>query len=86
MSNILILDKKQKVNKSLEFKEFIEIVQTKENTNHASELMNDTLSVSLPFYEKNKDASYISVNYKKKKEISLYRILTAKEENDLLSS
>lgn len=86
MSNILFLDKMQQVIKSYDSDEFIECVQTKEITTNASELMNDTLSVSLPFNETIKDASYIAVNDTKEQEFSLYRILTAKDEDDLLSS
>ncbi|MGY3706830.1 phage tail spike protein [Lactococcus lactis] len=85
MSNILFLDKMQQVIKSYDSNEFIECVQTKEITTNASELMNDTLSVSLPFDETIKDASYIAVNDTKEQEFSLYRILTAKDEDDLLS-
>ncbi|MDH8063669.1 phage tail tip lysozyme [Lactococcus lactis subsp. lactis] len=75
----------QQVIKSYDSNEFIECVQTKEITTNASELMNDTLSVSLPFDETIKDASYIAVNDTKEQEFSLYRILTAKDEDDLLS-
>lgn len=85
MSNILFLDKMQQVIKSYDSDEFIECVQTKEITTNASELMNDTLSVSLPFDETIKDASYIVVNDTKEQEFSLYRILTAKDEDNLLS-
>lgn len=85
MCNILFLDKMQQVIKSYDSNEFIECVQTKEITTNASELMNDTLSVSLPFDETIKDASYIAVNDTKEQEFSLYRILTAKDEDDLLS-
>ncbi|WP_350028443.1 phage tail spike protein [Lactococcus lactis] len=86
MSNILFLDKMQQVIKSYDSDEFMECVQTKEITTNASELMNDILSVSLPFDETIKDASYIAVNDTKEQEFSLYRILTAKDEDDLLSS
>ncbi|UXV66946.1 phage tail spike protein [Lactococcus cremoris] len=75
----------QQVIKSYDSDEFIECVQTKEITTNASELMNDTLSVSLPFNETIKDASYIAVNDTKEQEFSLYRILTAKDEDNLLS-
>ncbi|MDT2895964.1 phage tail spike protein [Lactococcus lactis] len=75
----------QQVIKSYDSDEFMECVQTKEITTNASELMNDTLSVSLPFDETIKDASYIAVNDTKEQEFSLYRILTAKDENNLLS-
>lgn len=85
MSNILFLDKMQQVIKSYDSDEFIECVQTKEITTNASELMNDTLSVSLSFDETIKDASYIAINDTKEQEFSLYRILTAKDEDDLLS-
>jgi len=85
VSNILLLDKMQQVIKSYDSDEFIECVQTKEITTNASELMNDTLSVSLPFDETIKDASYIAVNDTKEQEFSLYRILTAKDEDNLLS-
>jgi len=85
VSNILFLDKMQQVIKSYDSNEFIECVQTKEITTNASELMNDTLSVSLPFDETIKDASYIAVNDTKEQEFSLYRILTAKDEDNLLS-
>lgn len=85
MSNVLFLDKMQQVIKSYDSNEFIECVQTKEITTNASELMNDTLSVSLPFDEIIKDASYIAVNDTKEQEFSLYRILTAKDEDNLLS-
>ncbi|MCH5355345.1 phage tail protein, partial [Lactococcus lactis] len=77
--------KMQQVIKSYDSNEFIECVQTKEITTNASELMNDTLSVSLPFDETIKDASYIAVNDTKEQEFSLYRILTAKDEDNLLS-
>lgn len=85
MSNILFLDKMQQVIKSYDSNEFIECVQTKEITTNASELMNDTLSVSLPFDETIKDASYIAVNDTKEQEFSLYRILIAKDEDNLIS-
>lgn len=85
MSNILFLDKMQQVIKSYDSNEFMECVQTKEITTNTSELMNDTLSVSLPFDEIIKDASYIAVNDTKEQEFSLYRILTAKDEDNLLS-
>ena len=85
MSNILFLDKMQQVIKSYDSDEFMECVQTKEITTNTSELMNDTLSVSLPFDETIKDASYIAVNDTKEQEFSLYRILTAKDEDNLLS-
>ena len=85
MSNILFLDKMQQVIKSYDSDEFIECVQTKEITTNASELMNDTLSVSLPFNETIKDASYIAVNDTKEQEFSLYRILTTKDEDNSLS-
>lgn len=85
MSNILFLDKMQQVIKSYDSNEFMECVQTKEITTNASELMNDTLSVSLPFDEIIKDASYIAVNDTKEQEFSLYRILTVKDEDNLLS-
>jgi phage minor structural protein len=85
VSNILFLDKMQQVIKSYDSNEFIECVQTKEITTNASELMNDTLSVSLPFDETIKDASYIAVNDTKEQEFSLYRILTAKDEDNSLS-
>ncbi|MCA2388862.1 phage tail-type lysozyme domain-containing protein [Lactococcus sp. NH2-7C] len=75
----------QQVIKSYDSNEFIECVQTKEITTNASELMNDTLSVSLTFDETIKDASYIAVNDTKEQEFSLYRILTAKDEENLLS-
>nr|WP_205470203.1 phage tail spike protein [Lactococcus lactis] len=75
----------QQVIKSYDSDEFIECVQTKEITTNASELMNDTLSVSLPFDETIKDASYIAVNDTKEQKFSLYRILTAKDEDNLLS-
>nr|WP_205880510.1 phage tail spike protein [Lactococcus lactis] len=75
----------QQVIKSYDSNEFIECVQTKEITTNASELMNDTLSVSLPFDEIIKDASYIAVNDTKEQEFSLYRILTAKDEDNSLS-
>ncbi|WP_350028442.1 phage tail spike protein [Lactococcus lactis] len=86
MSNILFLDKMQQVIKSYDSDDFMECVQTKEITTNASELMNDTLSVSLPFDETIKDASYIAVSDTKEQEFSLYRILTAKDEDNLLSS
>ena len=85
MSNILLLDKMQQVIKSYDSDEFIECVQTKEITTNASELMNDTLSVSLPFDETIKDASYIAVNDTKEQEFTLYRILTTKDEDNSLS-
>lgn len=85
MSNLLFLDKMQQVIKSYDSNEFIECVQTKEITTNASELMNDTLSVSLPFDEIIKDANYIAVNDTKEHEFSLYRILTAKDEDNLFS-
>ena len=85
MSNILFLDKMQQVIKSYDSDEIMECVQTKEITTNASELMNDILAVSLPFDEIIKDANYIAVNDTKEQEFSLYRILTAKDEDDLLS-
>ncbi len=85
MSNILFLDKMQQVIKSYDSNEFIECVQTKEITNNASELMNDTLSVSLSFDGTIKDSSYIAVNDTKERGFSLYRILNTKDDNNQLS-
>jgi len=75
----------QQVIKSYDSNEFIECVQTKEITNNVSELMNDTLSVSLPFDGTIKDASYIAVNDTKERGFSLYRILNTKDDNNQLS-
>lgn len=85
MSNILFLDKMQQVINSFDSIDFTECVQTKEITTNASELMNDTLSVALPFEVTIKDASYIAINNAKESDFSLYRILTAKDEDNLLS-
>lgn len=67
MSNILFLDKMQQVIKSYDSDEFIECVQTKEITTNASELMNDTLSVSLHFDETIKDPSILQSMIRKNK-------------------
>lgn len=84
MTNILFLDKMQKVVTSKDSEELISCIQTKEITTNASELLNDTLSLTAPFDDKIDSASYIALNDSKSKEFSMYRILTSSDQDNTL--
>lgn len=85
MANVLFLDKFQKVIKSFGSEEFLECIQTREITTNASELMNDSLSLSLAYEELLEEASYIALNDSGEKQFTLYRILKSSDEENILS-
>ena len=80
MANVLFLDKFQKVMKSFDSAELSECIQTREITTNASELMNDSLSLSLAYEALLEEASYIALNDSGKKQFTLYRILKSSDE------
>lgn len=85
MANVLFLDKFQKVMKGFDSAELSECIQTREITTNASELMNDSLSLSLAYEALLEEASYIALNDSGKKEFTLYRILKSSDEENILS-
>lgn len=85
MANVLFLDKFQKVMKSFDSAELSECIQTREITTNASELMNDSLSLSLAYEALLEEASYIALNDSGKEEFTLYRILKSSDEENILS-
>lgn len=85
MANILFLDKFQKVMKSFDSEELLECVQTREITSNASELMNDSLFLSLAYETSLEEASYIALNDSEEREFTLYRILKSSDEENILS-
>lgn len=76
MANVLFLDKFQQVIKSFDSAELSECLQTREITTNASELMNDTLSVSVAYQEELFSASYIAISNSNTTKFSMYRILS----------
>lgn len=85
MANVLFLDKFQKVLKSFDSAELTECIQTREITTNASELMNDSLSLSLAYEALLEEASYIALNDSGEKQFTLYRILKSSDEENILS-
>ncbi|WP_270340834.1 phage tail spike protein [Lactococcus petauri] len=85
MANVLFLDKFQKVMKSFDSAELSECIQTREITTNASELMNDSLSLSLAYEALLEEASYIALNDSGEKQFTLYRILKSSDEENILS-
>ena len=85
MANVLFLDKFQKVLKSFDSAELSECIQTREITTNASELMNDSLSLSLAYEALLEEASYIALNDSGEKQFTLYRILKSSDEENILS-
>lgn len=85
MANVLFLDKFQKVMKSFDSAELTECIQTREITTNASELMNDSLSLSLAYEALLEEASYIALNESGEKQFTLYRILKSSDEENILS-
>lgn len=85
MANVLFLDKFQKVMKSFDSAELTECIQTREITTNASELMNDSLSLSLAYEALLEEASYIALNDSGEKQFTLYRILKSSDEENILS-
>lgn len=85
MANVLFLDKFQKVMKSFDSAELSECIQTREITTNASELMNDSLSLSLAYEALLEEASYIALNNSEEKQFTLYRILKSSDEENILS-
>lgn len=85
MANVLFLDKFQKVMKSFDSAELTECIQTREITTNASELMNDSLSLSLAYEALLEEASYIALNNSEEKQFTLYRILKSSDEENILS-
>ncbi|MGY0181288.1 phage tail spike protein [Lactococcus petauri] len=63
----------------------MECIQTREITTNASELMNDSLSLSLAYEELLEEASYIALNDSGEKQFTLYRILKSSDEENILS-
>lgn len=76
MANVLFLDKFQQVIKSFDSAELSECLQTREITTNASELMNDTLSVSIGYQEELFSASYIAISNSNTTKFSMYRVLS----------
>jgi phage minor structural protein len=85
VANVLFLDKFQKVMKSFDSAELTECIQTREITTNASELMNDSLSLSLAYEALLEEASYIALNDSGEKQFTLYRILKSSDEENILS-
>ncbi|WP_370569311.1 phage tail spike protein [Lactococcus sp. LG606] len=79
------MDKFQKVMKSFDSAELSECIQTREITTNASELMNDSLSLSLAYEALLEEASYIALNDSGEKQFTLYRILKSSDEENILS-
>ena len=71
--------------KSFDSAEFSECIQTREITTNASELMNDSLSLSLAYEALLEEASYIALNNSEEKQFTLYRILKSSDEENILS-
>lgn len=81
MTNVIFLDKIQKYIKSFDSSELFDCIQTREITTNKSELMNDTLYLSVEFDEDTQNARYIAVNNSNKKDFTVYRILTVDDKN-----
>ncbi|WP_311908959.1 phage tail spike protein [Lactococcus petauri] len=71
--------------KSFDSAELSECIQTREITTNASELMNDSLSLSLAYEALLEEASYIALNDSGEKQFTLYRILKSSDEENILS-
>ena len=71
--------------KSFDSAELSECIQTREITTNASELMNDSLSLSLAYEALLEEASYIALNNSEEKQFTLYRILKSSDEENILS-
>lgn len=80
---IYFLDDEQKLLKGVGEKEIIEDIQTKEITEDKSELMSDTLSVTVLDNEKIRDAVFMAVR-ENESSFSMYKIITDSDSNDTL--
>lgn len=82
--SIYFLDDKQALIKVVHEDKIIECIQTKELTSDKSELMNDTLSVSVLDDDKIRDASFMAVR-EEDKSFSMYKIITDSDPRGRLS-
>lgn len=82
--SIYFLDDKQALIKVVHEDKIIECIQTKELTSDKSELMNDTLSVSVFDDDKIRDASFMAVR-EEDKSFSMYKIITDSDPRGRLS-
>lgn len=85
MASLLFLNKNQKVIRSFDSADLLECVQKREITTNASELMSDSLSVSVSYFKNIDDARYIAVSNTQKNEFALYYIIKTVEEGGILS-
>lgn len=82
--SIYFLDDKQALIKVVHEDKIIECIQTKELTSDKSELMNDTLSVTVLDDDKIRDASFMAVR-EEDKSFSMYKIITDSDPRGRLS-
>lgn len=82
--SIYFLDDKQALIKVVHEDKIIECIQTKEITSDKSELMNDTLSVSVLDDDKIRDASFMAVR-EEDKSFSMYKIIADSDPRGRLS-
>ncbi|MGM8139857.1 phage tail spike protein [Enterococcus italicus] len=85
MLNVFFMDKMQRVKYVADSSELISCVQTREITTNKSELMNDTLSLSLPYNAALTDTRYIAVNQSGADNFALYRVLSDSDEAEVLT-
>lgn len=79
------MDKMQQVKHIADSSELITCVQTREITTNKSELMNDTLSLSLPYNANLTDTRYIAINQSGADNFVLYRVLSDSDEAEILT-
>lgn len=79
------MDKMQQVKYIADSSELITCVQTREITTNKSELMNDTLSLSLPYNANLTDTRYIAINQSGADNCVLYRVLSDSDEAEILT-
>lgn len=82
--SVYFLDEKQALIKVVHEDKIIECIQTKELTSDKSELMNDTLSVSVLDDDKIRDASFMAVR-EEDKSFSMYKIIADSDPRGRLS-
>lgn len=81
MANVFFLNKNQQVVANYDTSELLSCVQTEEITTNASELLNDTLSLSMFYNELIKDIRYIVLKDKKTK---MYQVLKTSDEDNII--
>lgn len=79
------MDKMQQVKHIADSSELITCVQTREITTNKSELMNDILSLSLPYNANLTDTRYIAINQSSDDNFALYRVLSDSDEAEILT-